>query len=218
MIVFNNDVLFVHNPKTAGTSLIAYLQSTLTGEVRSAGVHQLGTYHPSLSMAFGYACGITEKREFDRVISVIRNPFDREVSMYCYFREVLSASPGLRSDLPDAAMQKRVGKAAELDFPTYLQWLWDEGGTVDIWQSRCFYQMAEGTRLDALRVLKFENLEADLADALALPAIDLPTLNASARRPMTQYYDDQSVELVRRSYDWMFKAGYYADSDIPTTG
>ncbi len=215
MILFNDDTLFVHNPKTAGTSLLSYLAASLPGEVRTAGVGQLGTYHPSLSMAVGYASGVVGRATFKRVISVVRNPFDREVSMYIYFREVLANSPGLLSDLPDVAMQLRVYKSVELDFRDYLRWLWDEEGSVDIWRSRCFYEMAEGTRLDALRVLRFECIEEDLAAALGLAAVNLPKLNTSSRQPTASYYDEPTADLVRRSYQWMFDAGYYGDSNAP---
>src|SRR5947209_4351954 len=126
MIVFNDSLLFVHNPKTAGTSVASFLQSHLPGNVRSAGIGQLGTFHPSLSMAYGYACGVTGKFALQTVLSVVRNPFDREVSMYVYNRDVLSRSADLRVNLPDAAMQRRVLKAAQLSFSDYLRWLWDE--------------------------------------------------------------------------------------------
>ena len=73
MIVFNDETLLVHNPKTAGTLLITYLLSTLPGPVHTAGVRQLGTYHPSLSMSMGYAAAVVGTMSFKRVISVIRN-------------------------------------------------------------------------------------------------------------------------------------------------
>ncbi len=213
MIVFNDRVLFVHNPKTAGTSLLAYLQSTLPQPVYLAGVHELGTHHPALSTALGYACGVTGQCHFDVVISVIRNPFNREISMYRYFREVLANSPGLESDLPDSAMRRRVRLASELEFNDYLQMLWDEEGTVDIWRSRCFYEMAEGTRLDGLKVLRFEALSDDLARTLGKCKGSLPHLNAS--KYSAYHFDAQSIQIVQSSYDWVFKGGWYAPEDYP---
>ena len=213
MIIFNKRVLFVHNPKTAGTSVLAHLQSVLAGPVYMAGANQLGTHHPALSTALGYACGVTGKSRFDIVLTVIRNPFDREVSMYRYFREVLAASPGLESDMPDGAMRRRVRKAAELEFNAYLQWLWDEEGTVDIWRSRCFYELAEGTRLEGLRVLRFETVANDLAQALGTHGQSLPHLNASYNHSPVCQFDAQSIEVVQASYDWVFRAGWYSSKD-----
>lgn len=217
MILFNDHILFVHNPKTAGTSLLSYLKETLLGNVRTAGVQQLGTYHPSLSMALGYACGVTGRMGFDRVLSVIRNPFDREVSMYLYFREVLSTSPGLATDLPDLAMQKRVFKSAELGFKDYIKWLWNTEGTVDVWRSRCFYERAEGWTLEGLQVLRFEHLKDDLAKTLGHTIVDLPDTNRSTRKPTAYYFDTETCDSVRKSYSWMFDSGYYSEQDVPSS-
>lgn len=213
MIAFNSQVLFVHNPKTAGTSLIAHLQAVLPRPVYVAGANELGTHHPALSTALGYACGVTGKSHFYKVLSIIRNPFDREISMYRYFREVLAASPGLESDMPDPAMRRRVHKAAELEFNAYLHWLWNEEGTVDIWRSRCFYELAEGTRLESLRVLRFELIATDLARALGTDESSLPHLNASHNHSPACRFDAQSVEIVQASYEWVFRAGWYSPKD-----
>ena len=139
--------------------------------------------------------------------------------MYRYFREVLASSPGLENDLPDAAMRRRVHKAAELEFNAYLQSLWDEEGTVDTWRSRCFYEMAEGKRrLESLRVLQFEMLSDDLAHALGTTEVSLPYLNATHDHPSTCRFDARSIEIVQASYDWVFSAGWYALEDYPRAG
>ncbi len=216
MIIFNQRVLFVHNPKTAGTSVLAHLQAVLAGPVYMAGANELGTHHPALSTALGYACGVTGKSRFDIVLTVIRNPFDREVSMYHYFREVLATSPGLESDMPDSAMRRRVHKAAELEFNAYLQWLWDEEGTVDIWRSRFFYELAEGTRLEGFRVLRFETVANDLAQAMGTDKPSLPYLNATPKHSPACQFDAQSIRVVQASYDWVFKAGWYSPKDYST--
>lgn len=213
MIVFNSQTLFVHNPKTAGTSLIAYLQAILPGPVYTAGVNELGTHHPSLSTALAYARGVTGKSQFNLVLTAVRNPFDRELSMYRYFREVLANSPGLLSDMPDATMRRHVHKAAELEFNAYLHSLWDEEGTVDIWRSRSFCETEEGTRPDSLRVLRFETLRDDLARALGAKRLALPRLNATSKSIYN--FDDKSIRIVQSSYKWMFDAGWYSATDYP---
>ncbi|MGI3902679.1 MAG: hypothetical protein ACRYGP_20530 [Janthinobacterium lividum] len=215
MILFNDDTLFVHNPKTAGTSLLSFFQTALPGPVRTAGVKELGTHHPSLSMAIGYACGVTGQSSFDRVLTVIRNPWDREVSMYVYFRDVLSTSPALAENLPDPAMRHRVQKAAELSFKSYLRWLWKTEGTVDVWNSRFFYQPVEGGRSEALHVLRFEHLKRDLDRCLSARAASVPKMNVSDRGPTASYYDKRTADLVRRSYRWMFDAGHYDSAAEP---
>jgi hypothetical protein len=211
VIVFNSKTLFVHNPKTAGTSLIAHLRAILPGPVYVAGVNELGTHHPSLSTALGYACGVTGKSQFKLVLTVLRNPFDRELSMYRYFREVLANSPGLESDMPDAKMRRYVRKAAELEFNAYLQSLWDEEGTVDIWRSRCFYETEERSRFDSLRILRFETLRDDIARALGTKRLALPRLNATSKSDYC--FHDKSIRIVQSTYKWIFDAGWYSAED-----
>src|SRR5262245_2434260 len=167
MILFNKQLLFVHNPKTAGTSLLHYLGERLVGPVYRAGVKEIGTHHPSLSMALGYACAITKNRvqDFRRIISVVRDPYDREISMYVYFRDVLNRSPTLAEDLNDSELESAVSMAGQLEFREYLVWLWKKFGTCDVWQSRCYYRTAEGRIPKSLYVIKMERLEQDLAAA-----------------------------------------------------
>src|SRR5262245_44151147 len=113
MILFNKELLFVHNPKTAGTSLLKHLGERLSGQVHYAGVNELGTYHPSLSRALAYACTVTHNNshDFRRIISVMRNPYDREISMYVYFRDSLCHSTSLTRDLNDPMMGRIVRQA-----------------------------------------------------------------------------------------------------------
>jgi hypothetical protein len=216
MILFNKELLFVHNPKTAGTSLLHYLGRTLAGPINRAGVKEIGTHHPSLSLALGYACAITGNRveDFRRIIGVVRNPYDREVSMYVFFRDVLCRSPTAGEDLNDADMERAVRMASRLAFRDYLEWLWEQFGTCDIWRSRCFYRTAEGRVPKNLRVLKIETLELDLANALAGLAMQnadpcIPRLNATQRNPTESYFDDRSTQLVAQSYRWMFEEELY---------
>src|SRR5262249_33718319 len=167
-ILLNNELLFVHNPKTAGTSLINYLGKILSGPVHYGGVKEVGTYHPSLSRSLNYACAITGNRpqDFQRIISVIRNPFDRELSMYVYFRDVLCNSASLAHDLNDSHIERLIRMAGKLSFDDYLAWIYSELGTCDIWKSKYFYMTAEGDVPSNLRILKTECLDEDLVGAL----------------------------------------------------
>jgi len=205
MILFNRDLLFVHNPKTAGTSLLAWFSLVLEA-VEKVGVKELGTHHPSLSLALGYACARTGNRpeDFKRVISVVREPVERERSMYDYFR-FLAKTPGTVEELNDDAMWRVVQRSAELDCNLYMQWLEKEFGTCDIWRSRCYYRTAEGHAPGNLRVVRFHNLQEELASALdgvsmADRTVPLPHLNRSESNKVV--FDDNSIDFIRRSYAW----------------
>ena len=216
MILFNNQLLFVHNPKTAGTSLLNYLGKLLSGPVHYGGVKEVGTYHPSLSHSLNYACAVTGNRpqDFHRIISVIRNPFDRELSMYVYFRDVLCNSASLAHDLNDRHIERIVRIAGKLSFDDYLARIYSELGTCDIWKSKYFYRTAEGGVPSNLRILKTENLDEDLAEALrgielAKNIANIPRLNTSPRTSADVYRNARSLEIVAQSYEWIFADGYY---------
>ena len=115
--------------------------------------------------------------------------------MYLYYRNVLASSATLKDDLRDETMRQRVMKAAELDFRSYLRWIWDRDGTVDIWRSWCFYQLAECNKLDTLCILRFENLDSELANALGVPTVNLPRLNTSSRHPTAAYMISGNYQL-----------------------
>src|SRR5262245_36924005 len=194
MILFINQLLFVHNPKTAGTSLLNYLGKVLFAPVHCAGVKEVGTYHPSLSHSLNYACAVTGNRsqDFRRIISVIRNPFDRELSMYVYFRDVLCNSASLAHNLNDSHMERIVRMAGKLSFDDYLAWTYSELGTCDIWKSKYYYRTAEGDVPPNLQILKMENLDKDLGEALRGIELEnnidtIPRLNVSQRTSAKVY-------------------------------
>jgi hypothetical protein len=216
MILFNQDVLFVHNPKTAGTSLLLYLEETLRPPVYRAGVKELGSNHPSLSLALGYACARMEVRpeDFKRIISVVRNPFAREISMYLYFRHVLNRSATVGEDLNDARIEMAVRMAGRLGFSEYLSWVWQRFGTCDIWHSRCFCRTAEGQTPENLAIVRTEHVETDIATVLAgieLQSHDsnLQSLNVSEHEASAVSFTDHARELVTLSYRWMLDEGLY---------
>jgi len=216
MILFNNQLLFVHNPKTAGTSLLNYLGKILSKPVHYAGVKEVGTYHPSLSQSLNYACAVTGNRsqDFRRIISVIRNPFDRELSMYVYFRDVLCNSASLAHDLNDRHIERIVRIAGKLSFDDYLARIYSELGTCDIWKSKYYYRTAEGNAPSNLRILKTENLDEDLAEALRGIELEnnsanIPRLNTAPRTSADVYQKARSLEIVAQSYEWIFADGYY---------
>ena len=216
MILFTNSVLFVHNPKTAGTSLLAHLGQRLPGPMHRAGVEEVGTYHPSLSVSLGYACAITGNRveDFQRIIAPIRDPYDREVSMFRYFRDVLHSSPALKRNLNDPRIEVAVHRSAELEFSDYIDWLFEEFGTCDIWRSECFYTTYDCPPPESLRMIRVERLEHDLRRALKGISLQkaerLQRLNVSNRYTTDRFYDDRATELVTRSYRWMFDRAIYA--------
>ena len=85
-MIFNKDVLFIHIPKTAGTSirnvLYDYLQPPVIDHIacgtpnKHLTASQLGIFLEAYSMKWS---------NFKKIIAVYRNPYAVEVSLYHYF-------------------------------------------------------------------------------------------------------------------------------------
>lgn len=207
MILFTQSLLFVHNPKTAGTSLLRFLSDSLPGEIHQAGVAELGTHHPHLAQAVEHAARVAGfgGRE-SRILAVARRPLDREQSMYLYFRKVLAVSPTLDIDLPDERMRHAVAKAAVLSFADWIRWQADTFGHCDLWQSQLYYSGPAGLVPDTLSILRFENLDADLASlmtGLGLDALPVPRLNITDRTDADLGLSSTEGGVIEASYRWM---------------
>ena len=214
MILFNNDFLFVHNPKTAGTSLLDYFHKVLPGPIHIAGVQEIGTYHPHLGISLEYA---TAKLggTFKRILAVTRNPYSREVSMYFHFRDRVGPSAARSQDLNSPLIEKAVLKSMVLDFRPYIEWLWNEFGTCDIWDSSRYYQLDDHSTPKTMRVISMENIAAELPAAMAgftkpeAQGVTLTHVNTTEHAPFEAYYDARSEQLVAASYLWQLQGGQY---------
>lgn len=221
MILFNQRLLFVHNPKTAGTSLIRFFQETLEPPVFTAGVRELGTFHPHLGLAEAHAARTLgrDQADFEYIVAVARNPFDRERSMHRYFREVLAASPTLDADLPDPLMIEAVRAAARLDFPAFVDWMTASRGGCDLWRSRGFYERHDGEHPARLALLRCEALEQEIDELLPQDLFvqerPIPRLNAGSALAATQEMGQRAATAIAESYDWLLQPGYGASEVRP---
>ena len=220
MILFNSSLLFVHNPKTAGTSLIRFFETSLRPPVFKAGVSEMGTHHPHLSQAEGYAAAVLGRRapDFEYIVAVARDPFERERSMYQYFREVLAKSPTLRSDLPDPLMLEAVEAAARLDFSEFVGWTVAERQGCDLWRSRGYYEREGGGHPPRLTLLRCEALEDELheylPDHLFVARAAVPRLNATSETAGIEM-TGEAAATIAASYPWLLEPGYGASELRP---
>jgi hypothetical protein len=212
MIVFNHNLLFLHSPKTAGTSIIAALEASLP-EARVAGVAELGTHHPHLDQALNYVRAVIGQTDLKCVFVVARDPFDREVSMYNYFRNVLHGSALAKRNLNNVGLQAAVELAAKLPFRDYIKSVYAAFGTCDLWRSRFYYESETFGRMENLRILRLETIESELAhlleDYLTTP-LALPYLNRGEGGELDTSYDEETRAIVVESYAWIFAMGLYA--------
>jgi hypothetical protein len=224
-VIFNDDVLFLHVPKTGGMSVTHYLLDTLpkplviTHPIHVPGLHRRGiaqvdgARHESLAEARDILRAIgRDIPEFPMVLVGMRNPYDQEVSRYAYLRQGHHWESGPEQDLALAS-----------DFETYAIGNCQAGGRWNRYELEANrprpneirdYYMLDGAFPDNLRVIRFEHLAEDLLGALATIGIvgapEFPWDNRSDHGAYATYYTPAAEAAVYDRYRWVFDQGFYS--------
>lgn len=196
MISHEHRCIFIHVPKTGGTSLEnliwpagqhdeAHLARGFVDEFHNR--YQTGSLKHLLARQV--------RQEVGRVLfgacfkfAFVRNPWDRAVSQYAY----MATRPDLRRfvGLPDSACFKtyldRIGRRRHVQWEPQVHFLVDDDGR---------------SLVDAIG--RFEHFERDAQRVLAaigLPAARLRHDNASVRAAYPHYYDAESRQIVAERY------------------
>ncbi len=185
------NVLFVHIPKTGGTSINSLLPNNSAGHKTLQEVVDAGVYTDQI------------------VFAVVRNPLDKLASFYTYCQNVPN------SDHSERYAWKRAHKAMSayssfdefvFDLPT-----WQKRYAVDLLPQASFITTKEGV---PCTLLKFENLHQDfetIRSQFNLPR--LPRLNSSThKKPLEELYTLESLEYVHTVYKADFEYFDYEDS------
>ncbi len=151
-MIFNEDFLFIHVPKTAGMSLSKALLRSLKGQVfyavqkghakQSYGETIVeGKRHQTLASADDYldSMGLDCRlHTFKFIMAMVRNPYDMEISRYQYLRKGHEWDRGEAQDL--------ALKGSFADFVARSTW----------WFDFADYYTVNGVIPDNLHIIKFE--------------------------------------------------------------
>lgn len=197
MICIKRKLLFLHVPKTGGTSIERTLFPNLASSTAADYSYLSGwdddlgwLNHLTLDQAIGLLPGIDLKNYL--VFTVVRNPWDRLVSEYCWKKSI--------SDL-------------QISFPEYVHILHD-GATMTIsdhYKSRVAFDQhyqpqtayLEHSAGVLVRIIRFEEFDKDVTRVLRnyIPKDrTLPRLRSSNHVNYKQFYSSESIEMVRHLY------------------
>lgn len=173
-------ILFIHIPKTGGSSVASALIGKPTG-------------HPYLYEFFLSNKNYT--KDFFK-FCVVRNPYDRLVSAYSYI--VLGDSPQKYKDI--------FNECNIRSFSDLVMAL-DNWKTRRILQNQIVHlrtqlEMIEHTAIKLDKVYKFEDfqyIEKDMNNRY-VQNIHIQKLNPSPRSDYKGYYDNNAVEIIKRVY------------------
>lgn len=200
----NRDAIFIHIPKTAGTSLISVLErnggmSLMDEEsIRKFFKNRGLVSFNHVSLPSLLEAGILSRKYYQKAwkFTFVRNPYDRAVSLYTYFISDLS-----RRMLPTTTFSIFCSYLEQNAYEPIGLYNWR--GLSQLNPQAAWLRDADGTFLCDF-VGKFENLEADfkqVSQALRLTeGKGLPRANKSTRSPIQNYYSDREMKIVARVY------------------
>jgi len=203
--------IFIHVPKTAGLSIGRALEPYSDNQPRQ-GFRRLMSHLPLPERETDVAFRLHVTARWARMklppevfesyckFAVVRNPYDRAVSLYHFL-----------SQRPENRNYERVSR---LSFKGFLDELASRRRLLRDPTQLAFVSDGEGGSL-ANRTLRFESLAVDFHDlcrALGLPSnVGLPTRNVSDHKPYREYYaDDYNRRAVAEIFAADFKAFGYS--------
>jgi hypothetical protein len=175
-------LIFIHIPRTAGTSISTALYGRALGHF---GFKQVALMHPRLLA-------------HTPVLAVVRNPWDRLVSAYDFM---------LSGGTPEVPLRRSTNyaKLRKSDFSAFLEWLSNERlESID----NIFRPQHQFISPDELRpgfdlLLRYEELDdlSGLLSSFMRRRICVTQLNRGSRTErFRSYYDPAAVDLVRKLY------------------
>ena len=186
MINFKKKFIFIHIPKTAGTSIESSLDEE--GSILKRGEIEYGYSRPlnhlTLSQALNY-------RNFDRNLTkdffkftFVRNPWDKVISeCFCGQIQIIFKD--------DHTVKEKIKTVCS----------WAKEGYGGHCQKQISFVKDRRSSMDFIG--RFEDLQKDykyICETLHIPHFPLPHLNKSQRSHYREYFDNETEDLVRETY------------------
>lgn len=182
MINHEHKFLFLHLPKTGGTSINKFFNDKFNNNERDFG-------HPYLS---DYKCN-----NFDDYFkfTIVRNPYDRLVSAFFYMKEYSK----FQSDINFRKKWKLEDDTFESFVKEKLPIIIANKDT----RPRHFKPQVEFGTTGLDYIGSFNTMQDDMniiCDKIGIERQDLPHVNSSNHKSYTEYYNEELLDIVKTLY------------------
>jgi len=197
MISYKKKCIFVHIPKTGGSSI----ENIIWPQDKDRGIESLwmGLISPYCNkyqtggmqhLLAKYIIQEVGQKTFDNFFkfTIVRNPWDKAVSQYVYMKK--------RKDLRDF-----IGMNENDSCKKYLSLIQKKNHVQ--WESQHRFILDEGGQQIVDYIGRFENFNDDvnhILRVLKIEANEIPHFNKSNRKHYKNYYDQESAEIVSEMY------------------
>jgi len=183
-IVGEKNLIFLHIPRTAGTSIADWLLSN-----KGNSHYAQWETHPKLST-------VLENRIPCTSFTVVRNPWDRMISLYFYMRNI---------SINKNSNWIKMNNITHNTIPSFEEWVCNIDDRLmpeEYWFKESTPQVDWIDREIDI-IIRYENLKEDFIKIQQefKTAIELPYLNSSGRSDYADYYNDSTKKLVGKIFE-----------------
>lgn len=183
MISHEHRFLFLHMPKTAGSSVVSALSKYPHCKKFKSGHPDLDNYFRN----FG-----NNVRDYF-IFTIARNPFSRAVSAFKYLQK------GGSNGSMDKKSRDEFGME-DLDFKQFVLKYFHKKTPLHFRSQVAFI----GKHFNCVDFIgKLENLQEDfeiICDKIGIPRRQVPHVNKTKHKHYTEYYDDETRSIVAKKY------------------
>ncbi|MEN8805742.1 MAG: sulfotransferase family 2 domain-containing protein [Wenyingzhuangia sp.] len=194
MINKTKKFVFIHVPKCGGSSI----QKCNYFNCWSGSSHlTLENYHKLIFNSNSY-----------KYYSIVRNPWSRMLSVYTYWKQMTPNHKYYRFDkeackvIQDNDMSFKEFIVKLLEPKVYFHIVGDPNKEmVHLRSQYSFFTVGGQYKMDF--VGRMENLQEDfdfICEDIGIPRQELPHVNKSSHKQYTEYYDDETIDVISKVY------------------